>query len=93
MRCFDTVPVRESYKGATQLPIIPEGVTHPPKQPLRMRNNVTVSRAANGDSSETAFQPGSFMDIDDDVEDPRKGSVSSFFTAKQGSESILNMKI
>ncbi|KAL6736550.1 hypothetical protein Aduo_006890 [Ancylostoma duodenale] len=50
-------------------------------------------RAANGDSSETAFQPGSFMDIDDDVEDPRKGSVSSFFTAKQGSESILNMKI
>ncbi|KAK6737941.1 hypothetical protein RB195_020188 [Necator americanus] len=48
--------------------------------------------AANGDSIETAFQPGAFTDNDDE-EEPRKLSNSSFVTAQQGSESVLNMKI
>ncbi|EYB96245.1 hypothetical protein Y032_0152g2881 [Ancylostoma ceylanicum] len=82
-----------SCNGLTKPSIIMEGVTHPPRQRQRTQNKVNITRAANGDSSETAFQPGSFMDIDDDVEDPRKNSNSSFFTANQGSQSILNMKI
>ncbi|KHJ94473.1 hypothetical protein OESDEN_05598 [Oesophagostomum dentatum] len=53
------------------------------------------NKAANGDSMETAFQPGSFMHNDDgeEIEEPRRISLSSFFTAPQGSETGLDLKM